>query len=47
MKLAPLVALRLATCVLGLASTELAEILSGLGDNVFEQFHLDSAKLLA
>jgi hypothetical protein len=47
MELAAFVALRLATTVSRLPGAELTEILCGLGNNVFEQFHLDPAKGLA
>ena len=45
-KLAGLVALRLAAVVLCLACAELAKVLGRLGDNVSVQLHLDAAQLL-
>lgn len=43
MELARFVALRLAPVVLGLAGAELTEVLSSLGNYIFEQFELDPA----
>jgi hypothetical protein len=43
-ELAPLVALRPAQVVLGLAGAELAEVLGGLGDYVGEELELDAAQ---
>lgn len=46
MELAALVALRLSAPILGLASAELAKILSSLRHNVLVQLHLDPSQLL-
>lgn len=45
-KLAPLVALGLASVIFRLASAELAEIFSGSWDHIPEQLHLDAAQSL-
>lgn len=45
MELAPLVPLRLASAVLGLARAELAKVLCSPGHDILEQFNLDPAKL--
>jgi len=42
MKLAPLIPLRLAPRILRLARAKLSEILGCLGNDVFEEFHLDA-----
>lgn len=44
---AALIALRLTTIVLSLSGTELTEVFGCLGNDVFEQFHLNSPQLLA
>jgi hypothetical protein len=46
MKFAAFVALWLTTAVLGLSSTELTKVLSCLGHNILEQFHLNPPQLL-
>jgi hypothetical protein len=47
MKFAALVALRLTSIVLGLASAKLTKVLSSLGNHILEQLHLDSSQLLS
>ena len=46
MKLAALVALRLAAAILGLARAELTKVLSCLGHDILEQLYLDPAQFL-
>jgi hypothetical protein len=46
MELASLVALWLATVVLGFSSAELAKVLCRFGNDVLEQFHLDATQFL-
>jgi hypothetical protein len=46
MELAAFVALRLSSVVLGLTRAELAKVLCCLGDDIFEQLHLDPPQLL-
>ena len=46
MEFAAFVTLRLPSTVLALAGTELAEVFGSLGDDIFEQLHLNPSKLL-